>query len=69
MELTQEERALLAAFRTLDDSGKKEVLRCLNMQHKPQQAAAHCFPSPGGHCGHERSEERHEIADEPIFTE
>lgn len=70
MELTLEEQTLLAAFRSLDDSGKKEVVRYANLQHKLQHAAASTGATPpAGCCRLERSEERPEIAPEPIFTE
>lgn len=70
MELNLEEQTLVAIFRSLEDLGKKELLRYASQQHKLEQAAsATAFSFTSGQCRLERGEERPEIAAEPIFTE
>ncbi len=70
MELSIEEQTLIATFRSLDERGKKDVLRFASQQNKAEAAisvAGSLFPT--GQCKLERGEERPEIAKEPIFTE
>jgi len=69
MELTLDEQTLLAAFRSLDEDGKKELLRHASQQHKEAEAAAAGTSLSAGQCKLERCEERPEMAAEPIFTE
>lgn len=66
MELNLEEQTLLATFRSLDELGKKELLRFAAKQH---QRDAELAPSPSGQCKIEREEDRPEAVSEPIFTE
>lgn len=66
MELNIEEQTLLATFRTLDERGRKELLRQASQLRKTEPAAA---GSQAGQCRLERCEERPETAVEPIFTE
>ena len=66
MELTLDEQTLLAIFRSLDESDKKELIRHASQHHQLDQSA---LAGVAGHCKLERSEERPEMAAEPIFTE
>ena len=68
MELNLDEQTLLATFRSLDESGKKELLRHASRQHKTE-AALEGLSFPTGQCRLDRAEDRPEIAAEPIFTE
>lgn len=68
MELTLDEQTLIAVFRSLDEPGKKELLRHASQQHKDETAAAGLV-FPTGQCKLQRTEERPETAAEPIFTE
>lgn len=68
MELTLDEQTLLAMFRSLDEPGKKELLRHASQQHK-EIAAAAGLEFATGQCKLHRTAERPEIAAEPIFTE
>jgi len=68
MELTIEEQTLVATFRSLDESGQKEMLRHASQQHK-LEAAATGLGVPAGQCKLDSSDERPETAAEPIFTE
>jgi hypothetical protein len=67
--LTLDEQTLLAMFRSLDDLGKRELLRHASQQHKMEEVAAHGLALASGQCRLERGEDRPEIAAEPIFTE
>jgi hypothetical protein len=70
MELTLDEVTLLTIFRSLDENDKKELLRHASLQHKMDEAAlTNGLTLSNGQCRLERSEERPEIAAEPIFTE
>jgi hypothetical protein len=64
--LTVEEQTLLAVFRNLDETGKKELLRYASKQ---QQETSVAGITPAGQCKLAKVEERPEIAAEPIFTE
>ena len=67
MELNLEEQTLIATFRSLDELGKKELLRHAAQQHKLEAVASILVPT--GQCKLDRSEARPETAAEPIFTE
>jgi hypothetical protein len=70
MELNLEEQMLIATYRSLDELGKKELLRHATLQHKMEAAASSSGPSSlSGQCKLERGEERPESVAEPIFTE
>jgi hypothetical protein len=70
MELNIEEQTLIATYRTLDDLGKKELLRFASQQRKLEAAASAAgLLHQSGQCKLERCEERPETAAEPIFTE
>ena len=66
MELNIEEQTLVATYRSLDENGKKELLRLAAQQHKQEASSAGLF---SGQCRLERGEERPETVAEPIFTE
>jgi hypothetical protein len=66
MELNIEEQTLVATYRSLDEFGKKELLRLAAQQHKLEASSAGPF---SGQCKLERGEERPEAVAEPIFTE
>lgn len=67
MELNVEEQTLLATYRSLDDHGKKELLRFAAQQRSHEVAAGLTFAT--GQFTLERREERPETISEPIFTE
>lgn len=67
MELNVEEQTLLATYRSLEDHGKKELLRFAAQQRGHEVAAGLTFAT--GQCKLHRGEERPEIITEPIFTE
>lgn len=68
MELSAQEQTLLATFRSLDETGRMELLRLASRQRQAQAAAAETPPPRSGHCRTHRNS-RPEIASEPIFTE
>lgn len=69
MELNIEEQTLVATYRTLDELGKKELLRYASQQRKLEAAASVGLLHQSGQCKLERCAERPETAAEPIFTE
>ena len=70
MELNLEEQTLVATFRSLDDQGKKEMLRHASQQHKSEATALiEGLAFSAGHCRLDRKEERPETISDPIFTE
>ena len=69
MELPPDEQSLLTIFRSLDDPDKKELLRHAALQQKLDEVTINGPALTSGQCRLERSEERPEIAAEPIFTE
>jgi hypothetical protein len=69
MELPLDEQALLTIFRSLDEPDKKELLRHAALQHKLDEVTNNGPKLTSGQCRLERSEERPEIAAEPVFTE
>ena len=70
MELNLDEQMLIATYRSLDDLGKKELLRHATLQHKMEAVVFSTgFTTPSGQCKLERSEERPECVTEPVFTE
>ena len=66
MELNLEEQTLLATYRSLDELGKKNLLRHASQQHKDEASASN--GEQAGQCRLERREERPENITEPIFT-
>lgn len=68
-EITPEERILLEIFRSLDPTGKKELLRHASKHSAMEEAATAGRPGPSGSCKVEKGEGRPETVEEPIFTE
>lgn len=67
MELNLEEQTLIATFRSLDDLGKKELLRHASQQLKRRVEASQESPaSLTGQCRLKKGEQRHESSSEPI---
>ena len=70
MELNLEEQTLVATFRSLDEQGKKELLRYASQRHKSEaNTLIERLSIVSGQCRLERGEERPESIAEPIFTE
>jgi len=70
MELNLEEQTLIATFRSLDDLGKRELLRYASQQRKSEAIDSLCESTvTAGQCKLKRGEERPERIKEPIFTE
>jgi len=67
IELNLEEQTLIATYRSLDESGKKDLLRHASLQNRMEAATSINFGS--GQCRLQRGEERPETVSEPIFTE
>jgi hypothetical protein len=68
MELNIDEQTLVAYFRKLDESGKKELLRYALGEHT-LPVSSYGLLNIFGECELERTEERPETSAEPIFTE
>jgi len=68
MELNLEEQTLIAAFRNLDEPGKKELLRHASQQRKTEAEHAGLLFA-AGQCGLDGVKPRPESVAEPIFTE
>jgi len=70
MELSLEEQTLVAIYRSLEEIGKKELLRHATQQHKMEAGTCgNDLSLTSGQCKLDRCEERPETAAEPIFTE
>lgn len=67
MDLTIEERTLIETYRTLDQAGKKELLRFAGLKHKGEPAPT--VEKTVGQCQLKGKEEKPETASDPFFTE
>ncbi|RNC68019.1 MAG: hypothetical protein ED859_11930 [Desulfuromonadales bacterium] len=71
MDLTLDEHRLVAEFRRLSPSGKRELLEFVSLLQKRQGTTVPDEEEavPQDRCALDRKEERPEAAKEPIFTE